>query len=222
MRILIMVLSSEKPPYNALMKAQQETWDSIEVEGVQTVYYYASSLQEAALKYNITYLTDSSDEVCFPTSDEYNMMHWKFKLALAFIQDARYDYDFIFRTNSSSYVDKEALLKFAKTLPKEKCYCGINGGTYASGAGFFISRDCAEILAYEIDEHPHGAEDILIGSILSEFGITITPGAIRCDMDNLQSEIKDTYHYRCKVNRNGERIDDEIMMKIFEYKNKKP
>ena len=91
MRLLVLVLSCRKPPYDALWEAQQRTWDSVSVPDVSTLYYWC---------------------------DELATMPWRLKLALDSAWDARWD--MIFRTNSSSYVDKARLLAKAKTLPTER------------------------------------------------------------------------------------------------------
>ena len=76
------------------------------------------------------------------------MMHWKFLLTLREVINEEWDY--IFRTNTSSYVSKNRLIEFSKNLPKEKCYCGIDGGGFASGAGFFLSKDCARLTPLKV------------------------------------------------------------------------
>jgi hypothetical protein len=113
-KILILVLSYMEPPYDVLLKTQRETWDSVEVEGVRTVYYYGGSGGWVAAGYNSTPLvTQRSEnsgwslEVQFDCTDAYYYMGQKFKLALQYIED--WDYDIIFRTNSSSYIDKQRL-----------------------------------------------------------------------------------------------------------------
>lgn len=55
MKILIMVLSCIKPPYDRLYKTQLETFDSIEVDDVDTHFYFG---------------------------DEYELMHVAFRNAL--------------------------------------------------------------------------------------------------------------------------------------------
>jgi hypothetical protein len=122
----------------------------------------------------------------------------------------------MFRTNASSYVDKKLALEKAMTLPKEKLYCGKNGGGFASGCGFFISRDLLEIIRRDFDQTPTPYEDAMIGSVLAKNGIGITDGAERCDTNG--KNLTDTYHYRCKSD-NGDRNKDIIAFnRIHEYK----
>lgn len=180
MKILIMVLSYNEFPFSEFMKAQKETWDSISVEGIDTYYYYGEALG---------------------CSDKYELMHWKFKLALDSINYSKYD--LIFRTNSCSYIDKGRLLKIAENLPSTGCYAGYDNGGYVSGAGIFFSPDVLDILKSELNETEHYAEDVLFGEILSG-KVDIIGEFSRIDarvegVDNLNS-----YHFRFKTSNHPE------------------
>lgn len=213
MKVLILVLSANMHPYNQVREAQEQTWDSVDVDGVQTLYYFSHPFR--------SYLYGKHLHLHCP--GEYMMMHWRLKLALDYVWDMEWDY--IFRTSQSSYVNKAELLKKAETLPKENCYCGIQccGGSIASGNGFFISRDVADILRKQIPidmGEPYGVhpDDVLIGRILEGNGINVTPGADRMDYYHPEREYCNPnathYHYRCK--RDGIQYDfhDEIYAMI--------
>lgn len=211
MKILILVLSSRNDIYPELRKMQQQTWDSVQVEGVETIYYIGG-----AGGVGLERINDSSQELNLPCSDEYNMMHWKFKQALLNVDYS--DLDFVFKTNASSYINKKLLLQFAETLPKEKCNCGIDGGHFASGCGVFFSKDCLEILVNIIDDHPVASEDSLMSSYLNQRGIGVTKGAKRIDITHSQNwcEVENKcYHYRVK--HDYDRTNDMMIMhKLFE------
>ena len=102
MNVIILVLSCERPPYDKLYEAQRKTWDSVEVPNVATRYYFCDGLAAAP---------------------------WMLRQALDGVW--REPWTFVFRTNSSSYVDKRALLKFAEGLPVVRCYCGMDGWGFA-------------------------------------------------------------------------------------------
>jgi hypothetical protein len=190
MKILVLVLSCLDEPYLSLMKKQQDTWDDIENENVKTIYYYGNGGGFKKVKQN-------SYEYGADCSDSYRMMHWKFYLLLKEIINDEWDY--IFRTNSSSYIDKENLLKFAENLPSEKCYCGYPWLHYISGAGMFLSRDVVNILLnsnYFNGEVEY--EDMYIGDILRDNNIPAAPIFKRAVLDEDDYGDSDTYHYRCK------------------------
>ncbi len=217
-----MVLSYNEPPYDELMRAQAETWDSIgsHVEGVHTLYYHGGGMEGGQVDFATRY-TDPwlgyRERVMFNCTDSYYYMAEKFKKALHFIKD--FDYDVIFRTNSSSYVNKQKLKEFAATLPTEKLYAGWTmtdsedyGGLVVSGAGIFLSRDTAEILSKEIDPAKELEEDIYIGRVLRKNGIVAIDNKSRYDVDSYFSEIPlDRYHYRFKT---GDRLHDAKNMEL--------
>ena len=181
MKLLVMVQSSLKPPYDKNMEAQKETWDSIKVDNVDTHYY-----------------------IC----DEYNKMHWVFKLALDEVWDM--DWDYIFRTNASTYVRKERiynhLLRLTKNKPLKGLYAGVIGGEMISGTGILLSRDTAKMLKDQLDPYPTDSEDCCIGTILGKNGI-IPQGELNRLAFNFQEDrILDADYYRCKseIMMNGE------------------
>ena len=211
MRILILVQGCDDSPYDDLMKTQMETWDSIDNPNTLTVYFIADS------KASFSYFKGS--KLYLACSEAYNMMHYRQKLALDIIceDDKVGQWDYIFRTNASSYVNKTELLEFAKSLPKEKCYCGIDGGSYASGAGVFLSRDVVDIIRANTDDSPTAYEDAFMGAIIGRAGVKITQGAKRFDIDhNNYNNIPKAYHYRCKSDTTDRSKDITAFKKIFE------
>lgn len=218
-RILIMVLSYDESPYKELMQAQQASWDSVEVEGIDTIYYHGSLA--AGDKVTCSVLIKNaiwSREVQFKCTDAYYLMSKKLKKCLEYVKD--WDYDYIFRTNSSSYICKQKLKEFAETLPKEKLYAGWTftdsedfGGKCASGAGFWLSRDTAEILRNEIDPDFEMEEDVYCGRILRKHGIVAIDDRSRFDVGPVVSGVPtDRYHYRFK---NKNRLMDAENMKVL-------
>lgn len=202
-----MVLSSIQDPYYKLMKAQKETWDSIDHPNVETVYYYGEELPEGVTP-------GDKRDLAMNCSDTYMMMHYKFKLALDAVWDREWDY--IFKTNSSSYVDKHNLYLKAQTLDNKLVYCGVDGGRFASGAGAFISRDLCAYLRKVLNHIPQTYEDVHIGQLLN---MEVTRGACRQDFDSLDNTILlDQYHYRCKIDSKDRNKDIEMFYKIFDKK----
>lgn len=207
MKILILVLSYTQPPYDALMEAQQKTWDSINVPGVTTLYYSGKVMGTQGYSWQYCYNANCSDD--------YFLMHHKFAECLRAIDISKYD--LVFRTNSSSYVNKAKLLEFATTLPKEKCYAGWSLGEKeaVSGAGIFLSPDVIQILRDEIPAGENIEEDILIGRILhGKHGIKIVDDKSRFDVtdENIAEVPKDRYHYRFKTSDRTQ--DVENMRKV--------
>jgi hypothetical protein len=217
-KILILVLSCLRHPYDKLMLAQQRTWDSVDVPGVETIYYYGGGSGYKTINHY-------SREYGAQAHDGIRMAHWKYALTLSEVMSL--EWDFIFRTNSSSYVNKRELLKIAKELPPTRCYCGqdgchetwltpthncgVNGEcrTFVSGCGHFISRDVANILINDIQyDIGYTPDDVHIGDVLiKKHGLQVTPGWSRIDYyGGMHDRDAVTYHYRCKKedNRQGD------------------
>lgn len=216
MKILILVQTSLQPPYDKLYLGQIQTWDSYKTDDVQTVYYCGGDTPMGAMSMDIKATNHDSRLVQFNCSDIYEMMHWKYKLTLDYVWN--WEWDIIFRSNSSSYIDKEMLMQKALTMPKEKCYCGINGGNFASGAGLFLTRDVVKIFRDEFTDAPHPAEDVLMGEHVRKHGIAFTPGAERCDYWHTAHPVKRHYHYRCKsdtADRNKDLIAFREIYKLY-------
>lgn len=231
MKILILVLSFNESPYKELMQAQQESFDSINVDDVRSVYYHGGAFDNDTLKLSVKHSNPNStwERVEFQCTDAYYLMAAKFKMALDYVFDERFnfDFDYIFRTNSSSYVNKKKLKEFAASLPTEKLYAGWTfvdsedfGGKCVSGAGIFISKDCADILRNEIDPEKEIEEDVYIGRILRKHGIVAIDDKSRFDYSGgLQQQLViaglEPYHIRFKT---GNRLQDAENMRLIHQK----
>jgi hypothetical protein len=204
MKILILVLSYTEWPFDKFMEVQQSTWNSRKHPDIEVIYYHGRGKWWDGV------------ELALNCSDDYNMMHWKFKLALDFI--TYHQFDFIFRTNSCSYIVKEKLLEVAKTLPLTKCYAGYQNGDYISGAGIFFSPDVLDILKAELTDEPHGAEDVLIGSILKD-RVPMINDESRIDAEVSGFNKFGSYHYRAKTSNDNEQrqMDIDNLRKLHEH-----
>ena len=69
-KVLILVLSSNKHPYDVMIDTQMSTWDSFEVDGTQTIFYCGDPVK------------DNTDKIIyFPIKEEYSTMGHKALLA---------------------------------------------------------------------------------------------------------------------------------------------
>lgn len=142
-----------------------------------------------------------------------------------------YDFDYLFRTNTSSYVDSSKLLKFLEAQGRNNIYGGLVGRLcqnieFASGAGILLSRDLVEKLCDPKIKYKHGyVDDVAMGVAIAELGkdsIPILP-LPRLDAYNLTAaisidsqRIKENFHFRCKSNSAEETI--EVMQYIHSVK----
>lgn len=210
MKILILVLSHNDNGgiYSEFYKTQKETWDSVVTDDVQTFFYFGNSEQ------NII----TGNEIHTNTPE--GLVNCGYKTIEAFKLINEMDFDFIFRTNSSSYVDKQLLKSYLETKPKEKYYSGIignhNGILFCSGSGFILTKDLVKLLIDNENILDHTfIDDVCFGKFLSSKGIQLVSSK-RFDIINDNHPPIDYFHYRLKTEN---RINDiENMKKI--HKNK--
>lgn len=132
-----------------------------------------------------------------------------------------YDFDYLFRTNTSSYLDVAKILSFLDTQPKTNVYGGVVSSAFgdlrfASGAGVLLSRDVIERVCRSEHLWKHGLiDDLALGELVSTFTdpkVPILP-LERLDLYSLASAkatnnetINANYHFRCKSKNAEETI----------------
>jgi hypothetical protein len=138
-----------------------------------------------------------------------------------------YEFEYIFRTNSSSYVNLHKLLKLTEALPKTRVYAGFEGTIlrttkFASGAGYLISRDIVEEICLDPQLWRHGLiDDVALAdfvntSLRSRVKQIPLPRATIAKISDINAlpphEIQNQFHYRCKTDSTFETV--EIMHQI--------
>jgi len=208
MNILILVLSlNDNNIYTQFYKKQKETWDSINVDGVKTMYYFGDAEKNFIDNENIH--TD--------IKEKYFNIGYKTLTAFDLVKNLEFDY--IFRTNSSSYVDKELLVEFLKNKPKEKFYSGLtvnyrnNGLPFASGSGYFLSKDLFDHVLKNKNQWNHQViDDVSMGIMMIQNYIKIYEGK-RFDLtpeypENFNNIDLNHYHYRFKTDNRLKDIEN--------------
>lgn len=213
MKILIICLSYfDDNIYTKFYKTQKNTWDSLEVDGVKTLF-----------------LTGNGDDNFIEndvirTDVKESLFNCGYKTLKAFELIKELDFDFIFRTNSSSYVDKSLLKDYLLEKPKERFYSGVvgnhNGIKFSSGSGFIMTKDLVNLVLENRQSWNHSyIDDVALGLLLKNFGVEPTP-APRYDILTLNENTPlNFYHYRLKCwDRN---LDCERMIDLHKLKLKK-
>jgi len=225
MKIIILVLSSENKPYDILEKTIRETWAREYPDNVEIYYYYGGA--------DINYI--EGDKIYSNTEENIYNIGQKTINAFEFLSNK--DYDYVFRTNSSSYVNIEYLLEYIKDKPNKMFYHGVvshyepENFKFVSGSGYIISRDLIDLVIENKDKWDHSfpnADDVSIGKLLNYFGVIPTKG-IRVDIgihrrdhsiENLtKQEFDNNYHFRCKCDDRNE--DVLLMKKLNEIENER-
>lgn len=229
---LILVLSSDWPPYDRLMQVSMETWDSINVEGLETIYYLAGQKQ-------------NSDKIIYVDIDKSLQSIGK-KTILAFewaLKNKSFDY--IARPQANVYMQKNGLLKYIQTLPNTNVYCTIEVKTenpqdkWGWGCGTLWSRDVVQKLVNNQSNLNNAEmEDMALSKLSLRLGVPFTE-AVFSSIDNMGthwraicygkgdsfefkefSEIPDKapdhFQFRCK--QDADRTKDEyVMRELFKY-----
>lgn len=209
MKVIVLVLTYlDNSIYSGFYNKQNETWNSIDVENVD-VYFNINGGETKEIKGHFI-INDLPETV--PNEG--------YKIINCFEQTLDWDYDYIYHTNSSSYVDKELLYKWLLDKPREKFYSGVVGNyknyPFASGCGFTISKDVVRLILENQNDWEHGdADDATLGILLSKLGVNVHP-APRYDIIDNTNIPNDFFHYRLKTNNRYQ--DIENMSKVFNIK----
>ena len=90
-------------------------------------------------------------------------------------------WDYLFKCDDDTYISLPRLIAFDPArpgVPGTPDYIGAEwrpGVGYASGgAGYFLSRKAATIVAERLESYPTGAEDLLVGQVLRAAGIELS------------------------------------------------
>ena len=225
-RVLIMVVSCEARPYGKMIDTSLLTWDSKEIEGVQTIYYCGTSTQ-----------LDTDKIKHFPIKDGLYQMGHKGLLAYEWALNTL-EFDYVARVNSSCYVSKKKLLDYVQTLPNENIFEGLkieDKEDWVWGGGqFIISRDVLQKIVDNKADWRHGEmEDKAMSFLAAKLGIPFKEGnacSINKQEDNWGllsygfgesiefEDFKDVsnsphYFYRVKQDQRRE-LDEYIMIKL--------
>lgn len=211
-KVLILIITSEDPLYCRL----QEVWRSYmtsDPEHVEAYFLRADpTIHEPCVLVGDT-LWAKTDENFIPG------ITLKTLYAMEYMLPRLHEFDYVVRTNSSSFYILPRLLDYLKTLPKERCYAAyIDSGTHeraiqnwGAGAGIYLSRDVVELFVAEkeaifADRYLYDTfDDVFMSYFFQSHGILLR-GAHRFhwygsaqEWDSLNPQIPDNaFHIRVK------------------------
>lgn len=208
MKILIMVLShNDNGIYNRLVETIRATWNNDIVKDVQTLYYYNNNSLDS--------IKMDGDSLFIPCEDGISNLGYKVLKSFEYILE-KIDFDYIYKMNCSSYLNKSMLRDIVLENQRDNLYGGFLGKhndiDFASGAGTLLSKDLVKYIVDNQENWDHSlVEDVAIGKLLSN--ITIFPMDRVSIVDGIDIDKINTkcYHYRCKNDHN--RDNDIIIMR---------
>jgi len=197
-KILNLVLGCKEGYYVNIDKAAKETWVTKSPDNIVTIFMYGGGN---------SIFWDEKDSFYVDKKESLDICPYKTITAYETFLDS--DFDYVFRCNTTGYYDLNLVGEFLEDKPTKNFYCGclgeLNGSKFASGSGYFLSKNLVEEIVKNKDilynyGMPGWCDDVMIGKFLTEsLGIQIDPSAKRIDL--AASEITDDldmsyYHYR--------------------------
>lgn len=175
--VLNLVLSCETPPYDVMVQTSLDTWDSIDVEGCETIFYFGASVKESGGKF-----------VYLPVAESLGTMGQKLILALEWALENK-EFNYLARPHSCIYVNKKELVKYIQDLPCENVFAGIgvdaNPKWMWGGTGYVLSKDVVRKI---VDNKKYFRYDLMedmgLSYMINDLSIPYTEGR-GCSIDNL-------------------------------------
>lgn len=177
------------------MRVIERTWASVEVPGVETLFYLGGSAT-----------TTRGRRLTLPEPDDLANVGKKTLACFEHVLEHR-RFDVVFRTNCSSYVDLPNLRSYVDAHARPARYyagvIGLDGATrFASGSGYFLSRDLVELVVCERAVWDHSRlDDVALGALLARGGVEPEP-APRLDYrqrENVRDVDTSQFHFRCRT-----------------------
>ena len=207
-KLAILVLSSNTYPSVRNSKIQKKVFFS-QPDSTSETYWYKRGTEEELQ--GLDSCLSGSD--LFIDADDSSLGMGE-KTIIAFkwlIENSNFEY--IFRTNTSSYVSVKKLRSFINDNYKNEkyVYSGLIHKTndsmerpisFASGSGFLLNRKTVELILENQEKWQHEYwDDVSLGLLLRDLNITPTQGK-RLDIEGnvFKQDINlDNYHYRCRI-----------------------
>ncbi len=206
-KLVILVLACLDEKYAAFDKACRETWvNEARAKGIRVIFYYGGSKPDFR-----------DDNIYLDVDDSYDNLTEKLLKALEVLESSGISYDCIYRTNHSSSIDIDGMLRFYEEHAAENFYAGVpvpyNYGLFqiplfprfqwyrssiwslckifserfASGCGFFLSKSNVQKLL-ESKKDLAIADDVFVARSLRRHGIHAQP-VPRIDFENSNTPI---------------------------------
>ena len=178
-KVIILVLTHDVWPFDMMEKCIRETWGSY-INPNCKIYYNHSGGDKNKI---------TEDIITIPNTDGYHNIGYKTISAFELLLEK--DFDYIFRPNSSSFVNIPRLIEYIQTLPTERFYAGspipylhggLNENDYndlapnlcCSGCGYFLSRDLVQLIVDKKEMWEHRLiDDLALCKFLKDNGVNM-------------------------------------------------
>lgn len=190
-KILILILSTTDPRYEEFIRACKRTWvQRAKQYSIPCIFYQGAASNDRL----------ELDELKLAVDDSLDSTGIKLFRAFNYIEKSGIEYDYIYRTNLSSYIFIENFINWANKITNEDLYAGVvvkanlnhrwpyrfmcklaellqpeNSISFASGSGFLISRKNIQRVLSDTKLDFRLADDSMVGECLHRHGVKITP-----------------------------------------------
>ena len=203
-------------------------WDYMENEGIRKTWYKKNKDIDILFYYGgarDNYV--DGDRLFLNCKEWYDDIAKKTILAFEQVLTRYQKLKYVFRTNLSSYVRVDKLKEIANGFNNKQIYAGIIGNhdgiPFASGCGYFISRDLMELRVANKNRLEYSyLDDVCFGKFLTSHGIkpTLTKRFDIVSMEHLavirKEDVIDHFHFRCKQVYDRTK-DVEVMKKLHSF-----
>jgi len=216
-KIIILVLSSNKYPSPRNEVTQYETWGK-KVDGIDIKLFFYKGGE--SFSQNKNYIT-------FPVGDKLQDIGYKTIEAFEWVEK-NLDYDYLLRANSSCYVNLEELKNFFITKDnREPIYGGHMNNyndnfDYVQGAGILLNRNAIQKILKNKSDWDHSViDDVALGKIAHQENFKkYSIDLLHVDGNILNGNLNKKFIiYRCKMEHFGyPRYLDRYFLKIIDSK----
>lgn len=198
MKLLILVIANDFAPYDNL---QKWNWDRFMKLNPDLDCYYLKEKEDLDTEYKI-------DGINFYYKAKPDTFVSIFDKTISALRHLNYEnYDFVLRTNLSSFFIRDKMMRYLTTLPKNEIYAGLKAEhqdfTFAAGAGFLMSKDVIDYLLNNLDKRFNLIDDVDIGKIMfGKYDITPFPRwdvPFNGDVTQIKNMGEDCFHIRIKT-----------------------
>jgi hypothetical protein len=229
MKIIILILSLEdNNKYTDLENCVRRTWAKNNNENITFLYYYGNSDKFNFIGDKIyTKYTESLYNIGFKTLDSFDYIY------------KNMDFDYLFRTNTSSYININKMIEYLKEKPRQNYYSARinvekNGIKFGSGSGYFLSKDLIKFVLDNKSKWNHNLiDDVALGDLLLGKGFELFQNP-RLDIDDITEDnlfynlkpidvnlLDINFHFRCKSKDPNRQIDISIIEYLHNHFNLK-
>lgn len=228
-KIIILIISSANEPVYQEMKRLSHIYyqHSKDVLNLDIQYFYMEFREEQSdevMEEEHTLYVKGATESVIPGLYEKTMK------SLQYVQ-SKYEYDFVLRTNLSSFVNVRNVLSYVNTKPRHGFFGGYLVSSFISGTCILFSRDIGHRLTSDLHYHDMTHDDVLMSSIVRKHGISLDGDFIDGQQPHYMQQFQNDgrHHYHVMYLIDGgfcpekiETLSDHEVNNIIFYRVKHP